>query len=216
MRILLADEDGDFTQVMSYALTRHGYRTSTAYDGAQALRRWLAEAPDLLILGLAMPEADGLTVCSRIRAQSSVPVIIMGVRSDEATLIAAYEAGSDDYIVKPFSHRQLILRIEALTRRGSVAQGTHTRSPAAQLAVSDLTIDPAAFRVRKAGVLVPLTRLEFRVLQRLMHDADSLVDMQDLASFVWQSPSDGDAGMLKTHISHIRQKLAIAGGEPIE
>jgi DNA-binding response OmpR family regulator len=217
MRILLADDDTDFVQLMSYALLRQGYRVSTAYDGSQALRRWQAETPDLVILDLVMPQLDGVEVCRRIREESSVPIIMMSGRHDEAAIVRGYEGGADDYIVKPFSHRQLIVRIDALIRRVSHGgQNGREHNPTGRLAVGDLVIEPAAFQVWKAGVLLSLTRLEFRVLCRLVQSADRLVETQDLATFAWQSPSDGDAGLLKTHVSHIRQKLTSAGGAPIE
>lgn len=217
MRILLADDDADFVQLMSYALLRQGYRVSTALDGSQALRRWQTETPDLVILDLIMPQLDGVEVCQRIREESAVPIIMMSGRHDEAAIVRGYEGGADDYIVKPFSHRQLIVRIDALVRRlNHGGQNGRDHGPAGRLAIGDLVIEPTAFQVWKAGTLLSLTRLEFRVLCRLAQSVDRLVETQDLATFAWQSPSDGDAGLLKTHVSHIRQKLSGAGGTPIE
>jgi DNA-binding response OmpR family regulator len=217
MRILLADDDVDFAQLMSYALMRQGFRVTTAYDGSQALRRWQLDAPDLVILDLIMPQVGGVEVCRRIRQESSVPIIMMSGRHDEAAIVSGYEGGADDYIVKPFSHRQLIVRIDALVRRVSNGKPNgRDHNHTGRVAVGDLVIDPAAFQVWKAGSLLSLTRLEFRVLHRLVQSVDRLVETQDLATFAWQSPSDGDAALLKTHVSHIRQKLSGAGGTPIE
>jgi len=217
MRILLADHDADFVQLMSYALFRRGFQVSTAYDGPQALRRWRAEDPELMLLDVAMPPPDGIEVCRHIRQQSAVPIILLGSRPEEAAIVRGYEAGADDYIVKPFSHRQLLVRLGALLRRlDGRGDPASEQDQIGRLAVGDLVVEPAAFRVEKAGAPVSLTRLEFRVLHRLVRSVDRLVDTRDLAEFAWQSPSDGDAGLLKTHVSHIRQKLAAAGGAPID
>jgi DNA-binding response OmpR family regulator len=217
MRILLADDDPDFVQLMSYALLRQGYRVSTAYDGSQALRRWQTETPDLVILDLIMPQLGGDEVCRRIRQESSVPIIMMSGRQDEATIVSGYEGGADDYIIKPFSHRQLIVRIDALVRRlNNGKQNGRDHNHAGRVTVGDLLIEPAAFQVWKAGSLLSFTRLEFRVLLRLAQSVGRLVETHDLAAFAWQSPSDGDAALLKTHVSHIRQKLSGAGGTPID
>jgi DNA-binding response OmpR family regulator len=214
MKILYADDDADLVDLTTYILLRQGHRVIAAADGMQALQRFTAEQPDLVILDALTPRLGGFEVCRRIRESSPAPVMILSSLADEADVVRGYESGADDYIVKPFSPRQLLLRIEALMRRVNGAQpSANGRTNRVELA--GLTVDPAAHDARKNGVRLSLTRLEFRILYYLASNAGALVEAQRLAEFAWQSPASGDASLLKTHVSHIRQKLADAGGEPV-
>lgn len=216
MKILIADDDADLVDMVSYALFRRGHHTVAAADGAHTLLRVLGDQPDLVLLSAEMTGADGADVCRRIREQSSVAIIMLGADAGEAGLIHAFECGADDYIVKPFSVRQLSLRIDALMRRVSGAQIQTNGHAGSRMDIGDLVIDPASFEARKANAPVLLTRLEFRILYCLVQNAGMLVETQRLANYTWQSDGSGDATLLKTHVSHIRQKLADAGGDPIE
>jgi two-component system response regulator VicR len=215
MKILYADDDSDLVDLTTYVLLRQGHRVIAACDGVQAMQRFAAEQPDLVMVDAVMPRLGGLEVCRRIREMSQIPVIILSALSDEGDVVRGYESGADDYIVKPFSPRQLLLRIDALMRR---VNGNHTTANGrrgSRVEFTDLAVDPAAYEARKNGARLPLTRLEFRILYYLACSAGSLVEAQRLAEFAWQSPASGDASLLKTHVSHIRQKLADAGGEAV-
>lgn len=214
MRILLVDDDCDFVDVMSYALLRNGHRVLSAHDGEQGLRRALTEGPELVMLDVNLPKLNGFEVCQAVRRASSVPVIMVSGERDEAQVMRGYESGADDYILKPVSPKHLLLRITSLMRRAGTT-GTET-GQGQRVTLADLTVDPAAFAVRKNGAVVTLTRLEFRILHYLASHADALVPVHQLADYAWESPSGGDAALMKTHVSHIRQKLQRAGGLPVE
>jgi DNA-binding response OmpR family regulator len=215
MKILFADDDTDLVDLTSYVLLRQGHRVIVAADGVQALQRFISEQPDLVLLDALTPRLGGFEVCRRIRETSRAPIIMLSTLTDEADVVRGYEAGADDYIIKPFSPRQLLLRIEAVMRRvnGVPPAGGGRGS---RVDIADLTVDLAAHEARKNGLRIQLTRLEFRILYYLAANAGVLVEAQPLAEYAWQSPASGDASLLKTHVSHIRQKLAEAGGEPVQ
>lgn len=216
MNVLLVDDDRDLVDLITYALVRRGHQVVAASDGAQALHRWQTEQPDLLLLDVVMPRTGGLEVCRQIRQSSPVPIIMISAYGDEDDLVRAYESGADDYIVKPFSMRQLLLRMDTVMRRVDGSQHGAGRVSGQRITIDDLVIEPGAFEVCKNGTPLILTRLEFRILYCLAHGAGTLVETQRLASTAWQSAGGGDATLLKTHVSHIRQKLAEAGGSPIQ
>jgi DNA-binding response OmpR family regulator len=216
MKILYADDDADLVDLTTYVLLRHGHRVIAAADGVQALQRFTAEQPDLVLVDALMPSLGGFEVCRRIREAGQTPIIIISALRDEADVVRGYESGADDYIVKPFSPRQLLLRIDALMRRVTGTQGSGNGHHGSRVDLGDMAVDPAAHEARKNGVRLPLTRLEFRILHYLVSNAGALVEAQRLAEYAWQSPTSGDASLLKTHVSHIRQKLADAGGEPLQ
>ncbi len=216
MKILIADDDADLVDMVSYALVRRGHHAVAASDGAHTLQRVLTDQPDLVLLSAEMSGPNGVDVCRRIRELSPVAIIMLGADAGEAGLIQAFECGADDYIVKPFSVRQLSLRIDALMRRVTGARVLSNGYAGSRIDIGDLVIDPASFEARKAKALVFLTRLEFRILYCLAQNAGLLVETQRLAGYTWQSDGSGDATLLKTHVSHIRQKLADAGGDPID
>src|SRR5437868_15077002 len=118
MKVLLVDDDLDLLDVTSYALRRDGLNTIVASDGAQALRRWQTETPDIVVLDISLPHMNGLEVCHKIRQNSSTPVILLTGHSDEEHVVQGFRMGADDYVTKPFSPRQLAMRIQAVCRRG--------------------------------------------------------------------------------------------------
>jgi DNA-binding response OmpR family regulator len=212
MKILLADSDGDLVDLMSYALRRRGCAVLTAARGDQAMQRVLTEQPDLVVLEAALPDGDGVEVCRRIRQSSWIPIVFLGGGSQETDLMRSYQAGADDYIVKPFSIPHLILRLENVMRRAGVGQAPGAGRESARLQIGDLVIDAPAFHAEKNGVRLPLTRLEFRILSYLGQHLGTLVNAGTLADYARGTATGGDVDLLKTHISHIRQKLNDAGG----
>ncbi len=215
MKTLIADADQVLVSMLAYVLGRHGHDVSTAFDGVQALHRWHTEQPELALLDAALPLVDGLALCRQIRQRSSALVILFGQRGDEHEYVQCYEAGADDCIVKPFSVRRLLLRIDSLLRRMNGLPTADGEAGHGRLVVGDLVIDPGAFEVFKNRTRLHLTRLEFRILYRLARSVGTLVEAQHLADYAWQSATGGDIRLLKTHISHMRQKLEDAGGMPL-
>lgn len=211
MKILIVDDDADLAEVLTYALRRRGYSIVAATDGGQALQRWEAENPSLIILDVGIPAVDGLEVCRRIRESSQVPIIFISGATSESDVIRGLEAGADDYVVKPFSVSQLSLRIEALVRRIRPVSANEFEGT---IQVGDLAVNPEFCSVHKNGEQVRLTRMEFRILYCLAANAGRVVVTDRLADFAWEGVDEGDPALLKTHISRIRRKLALLPNQP--
>ncbi|MGD8813101.1 MAG: response regulator transcription factor [Anaerolineales bacterium] len=209
MKALIVDDDLALADVVSFTMRRSGFDVILAYDGQEALDRWKDESPDLIILDLNLPKIDGLSVCQRIRDQADTPIIILSVRGDEDDVVKGLELGADDYIVKPFSPRQLVARSEALLRR--VKAQPVTPEP---LTVSDLTLDPSRKQVFcKGEPLARLTGLETRLLEILMLNQDQVLTTETLIDAVWGS-SGGDRSMLKQLVYRLRRKIEACPSEP--
>ena len=203
MKILLAEDDIDLSDVTAFALRRQGFSVIRAYSGKQTLEHFESETPDVVLLDLCLPEPDGIEVLKRIREQGDTPVIMLTGRTDEPAMVEAFTAGADDYMTKPFSFRQLTLRVNAVTRRTAV-----NRTSSA-LEVGRLAIDRDNWSVVCAGEAIKFTRLEFRILYCLASHFTRVAPTERLLRFVWRDDG-GDGNVLKTHISHIRQKLVQA------
>jgi DNA-binding response OmpR family regulator len=201
MKILIADDDLDLTDVTEFALRREGHVVAVASDGHAALARFETEQPDLVLLDIGPDGLDGLELCRRLREQSSVPIIMVTAKDTETDMAAAFALGADDYVTKPFSFRQLIMRIGAVARRSQTAV-----PPVLQR--DGLMLDPANGEVTVDGAVVQLTRIEFRLLHCLLAHETRVAPTDRLLQFAW--PTDrGDLNVLKTHISHLRTKLRL-------
>jgi DNA-binding response OmpR family regulator len=209
VKALIVDDDLALADVVSFTLRRAGFETLVAHDGHTALERWQADAPDVIILDLNLPKLDGLSVCRQIRAQDDTPIIILSVRGEDDDIVAGLKLGADDYVVKPFSPRQLMARIEAVLRRAgapSVAPGPVT--------AGDLTLDPLRFELYRDGkVLAALTRLESRLLEILMHNSGQVLTADSLIDYVW-GPAGGDRVMLKQLVYRLRRKIEADPSNP--
>jgi DNA-binding response OmpR family regulator len=216
MNVLFVAADSISAAMVVYALHRGGHHVTTVSESADALHRGLQERPGLVLLD-ATPSLDaGLAVCRLIRQVSSVPVILINASGDEASLVRGYEAGADDCIIRPFSTRHLLVRIDAVMRRVQhIDEGRQAAAGRSHIRVGDIIISPAAFEAYKNGMPLRLTRLEFRILCCLAENAGVLVSAHHLADYAWQSPTGGDISLLKTHMSHLRQKLRESGGAPV-
>jgi DNA-binding response OmpR family regulator len=204
MKMLIVDDDLVLADVVAFTLRRAGFEIIMAHDGQSALDLWQAESPDLIILDLNLPKLDGLTVCQRIRDQSDTPIIILSVRDEEDDVVRGLELGADDYIVKPFSPRQLVARAQALLRRAGAPPASTSSGP---LTVGDLTLDVSRCEVnRHDQPTAHLTRLECRLLEILMLNSDQVLSADTLIDYVW-GPEGGDRGMLKQLIYRLRRKI---------
>lgn len=205
MRVLLVDDDADLLDVTAYALRREGFDIIQAIDGAQAVRRWEADQPNVVVLDVGLPHQSGFEVCRTIRERSQVPVILLTARHDEDSVVKGFLMGADDYVTKPFSPRQLSMRIRAVARR---AAGSTNHEPRRELRVADLVLDVEAHEVRRGARVIALTPLEFRLLRALATNAGQVVSSKRLVDYAWSYDS-GDTYLLKTHICHIRKKLGL-------
>ncbi len=202
MKALIVDDDLALADVLSFTLRRAGFEVVVANDGQAALTRWEEENPDFILLDLNLPKLSGLQVCKRIRSCSDVPILILSVRSDDDDIVTGLEEGADEYIVKPFSPRQLIARIEAVLRRS----GNQSPVPDS-FSAGEMTLDPARSEVSFGGELTAhLTRLECELLQTLMLNRDQVLAGEVLIDHVW-GPGGGDRAMLKQLVYRLRRKI---------
>jgi|ERR1051326_2105856 DNA-binding response OmpR family regulator len=210
MRVLLFEDDTDFLDVTSYALRKHGYDIVGVRDGAAAVDRWRKEQPDMVLLDVMLPHMSGFEICREIRKQSSTPIIMLTALGDDDHVVQGFEAGADDYVVKPVSYKQLAMRMRVIMER-------HAESPTVTASVvaesGDIHVDLSEHEVRRGGVPVRLTHLEARVLYLLVRNAGRIMTADRLIEYVWNYEG-GDSYALKTHISHIRQKLRLVKGQP--
>jgi DNA-binding response OmpR family regulator len=203
-KILIVDDEPVIIESLSYSLNREGYTIENATNGSEAIAKFETTHPDLVVLDIRLPEIDGMEVCKRLRARSSVPIIMLTARSDELDRILGLEIGADDYLPKPFSFRELLARIRALLRR--VAMDQHTQS-SSNLQINNLYLDPVARRVTKNHVEVQLATREYELLYLLMSQAGRACSRQELLSKVWGEEWYGDARTLEVHIRWLRIKI---------
>jgi len=206
-KILIADDDQIIAEVLAFTLRRAGFEISLACDGLEALQKYVSEQPDLIILDLNLPRLDGLGVCSRVRAESSLPIIMLTASNAEDDMVAALEAGADDYITKPFSPRQLVARARAVLRRSG-------REPEGVLHVGALTLDAERHQAWWGDrPSIHLTPLETHLLRALMQNPNRVLSAESLIFRVW-GPAGATRDMLKQLVDRnhpkrwLRVKLA--------
>lgn len=200
-RILVVDDELAILELVSFNLRREGYDVITAADGKSALEVFAAEKPDLVVLDLMIPEPDGYEVCRIIRAQSAVPVIMLTARGEEQDRVRGLDLGADDYVVKPFSPRELLARVRAVLRRSPVVQEGD------RLVAGELVIDSERHQVTIAGEPVELTPKEFDLLKMLAENAGRALERDFLLEKVWGYAFAGATRTLDVHIRRLRQKI---------
>jgi DNA-binding response OmpR family regulator len=208
MKILIADDDNDLLALIAFSLSQAGYMVVKANDGAAAIALFASESPDLVLLDINMPKANGFQVCERIREKSRVPVMMLTARGEEEDLVKAIELGADDYLTKPFSPRTLLARLKALLRRA----GVESSGP---LASGRVKLD-AVEHVVQIGNKEPvrLTKLELRLLQLLLANAGHTVGSDKLLMHVWGHKGAGDRQLLKQLVHRIRHKIEVDPSNP--
>ncbi len=214
LRILVVDDDPAMVGAITALVGTEGHQVITAYDGLTAVKRFREEAPDLVLLDLAMPGPDGFTVAGQIRAAGSAPILVVSGESAEAAKVKALGIGADDYLVKPFGKAELLARIAAIMRRADRAMGGGAGGPA-PVAAGELTLDPGRHDARVRGVPLQLTPTEFRLLEALVRAGGDLVPHLQLARAGWPAEADPDMLWLKPHLARLRSKVEAAGGPTI-
>ena len=210
-KILLVEDDADILDLTAYVLRRERYIVIEARDGAQALRRWKTDRPDIIVLDLGLPSLDGFEVLRQIREEEEeTPILVLTGRRDAKDLLRCFNLGTDDFLPKPFEFRELSVRIRAILRR---AGKRHREEAEPRVQVEGLNLDPETYEVSWRGQSVRLTPTEFRILYLLATNAAHVVPASRLYTYVWGSEG-GDANALRSHISHIRRKLEIDGSGP--
>lgn len=205
MKILLVDDDPGLRDLVGLALERAGFRVVTASDGQIALTHAAREAPDLIVLDIGLPELDGFEVCRRIRARSEVPILFLTARDDEIDRILGLEMGADDYVIKPFSPRELVARVRAILKRTTGPRATST------LSYGRITLDQGAHTCRLDGQSVSLTATEFTLLATLVERPSQVHSKAQLIDTVWGTLSQVSDRTLDSHLRNLRGKLAQAG-----
>jgi DNA-binding response OmpR family regulator len=209
MKILVVDDDRVLADVVAFTLRREGFDVIQAYDGAVGLQRWADDQPDLLILDVNMPKMDGFEVCRRIRAQANTPIILLTVRGEDDDIVSGLEIGADDYIVKPFSPRQLAARVKAIIRRA----GGQPMPAAFQ--IRDLKFVPGKREVNlgSEGEPISLTPLENLLLECLAINAGQVLTFDMIIDHVW-GPAGADRDMLRQLVRRLRSKIEPNPSEP--
>lgn len=204
--ILVVDDEEDLVATLEFNLQREGYHTRAAYRGQDALDLVLdSPRPSLVLLDLMLTDMSGTEVCRRIRSNpqtQSLPIVMITARGDEIDRVVGLEMGADDYVVKPFSIRELMLRVRAILRRGQA-----TEELAEQVSFGDLRVDPEGHRVWVQSDEVVLTPLEFRLLMTLLQRRGRVQSRERLLEDVWQMRSDVTSRTVDTHVRRLRSKL---------
>jgi DNA-binding response OmpR family regulator len=209
-RILIVDDDRHVSHAVGRYLTRAGHLVETGTDGAVALARVFACPPDLLILNVTLPGTSGLDICRRIRSVSQIPVVMLSARTDEEARIAGFEAGADDYVSKPFSPRELVLRANAVLRRTSRGSCRTASSP---ITDGDLVVDIGARQAWLSGRKLPLTTREFQLLAFFLRHPRTAFTRGQLLSRVWEW-NFGDVSTVTVHVGRLREKIEADPGQP--
>jgi two-component system, OmpR family, response regulator MprA len=200
-RVLVADDDLSLRRMLARILTAEGFDVTLASDGGAALAAAERSAPDVIVLDVAMPAIDGLSVCRRLRGKGlPTPILMLTARDAVADRVAGLEAGADDYLVKPFAVPELVARLRALTRRG--------RTPEPILAYGDLRLDVGARTATRAGRGIELTGRETALLELLLRESGHVVSRERALSEIWDGAAE--ANVVDRYLTRLRRKL----GEP--
>ena len=207
-KILVVDDDLALADVLAFTLRRAGFDVFLAHDGRDALEQFTRQMPDLIVLDWMLPDLDGVEVCTRVRDVSNIPIIMLTVRYGDDDVMAALEAGADEYITKPFSPRQVVARVRALLRRVA-------GEPLEILRVGTFSLDVERHEIKWAEhTPIRLTRLETRLLQALLQNSGHVLTTKSLIARIW-GQNGATQEMLKQLIYRLRNKLDAGAGAPI-
>jgi DNA-binding response OmpR family regulator len=216
LKILVVDDEPAMVGALGALLGQAGHRIVAAYDGDEALRRFRDDAPDLVLLDLAMPGLDGATVCRRIREVADTPIVVVSGERDRAATVELLDLGADDYIRKPFRADELLARVRAVARRAALARpaGGGGGGPRASGSDRGWELDRRRHEIRWQGTVVPATVTEFRLLRQLVERLGEVVSHDDLLTAGWPDVPDPDPLWLKPHLARLREKL-VGVGAPV-
>jgi len=213
-RILVVDDEERIRRLLRMYLEKEGYFIEEAEDGEGALQMALQEDYDLIVLDLMLPGIDGVEVCSRLRQQKATPVLMLTAKGEEVNRVQGFEVGADDYVVKPFSPREVIYRIKAILRRSSAtAFLSRDMNTSNNIVFPHLVIEHDAHRVTAGGQEVNLTPKEYELLHYLASSPDKVFSREELLKDVWNYDFFGDLRTVDTHVKRLREKLNRASAE---
>ncbi|MET7764739.1 two-component system response regulator CseB [Streptomyces sp. NPDC005336] len=213
--VLFVEDDDVIREATQLALERDGFLVTAAPDGLTGLERFRADRPDIALLDVMLPGLDGVSLCRRIRDESTVPVIMLSARADSIDVVLGLEAGADDYVTKPFDGAVLVARIRAVLRRFGHASGPGGRAggPGPEepdggvLRFGDLEVDPEGMEVRKGGEQVALTPTEMRLLLEFSAAPGTVLSRDRLLERVWEYGWGGDTRVVDVHVQRLRGKI---------
>lgn len=207
-KILIVDDEQDVTELLEFNLRQAGYEVISAEDGATALRKAREATPDLILLDVMLPEMDGTEVCKQLRRDPTtarIPIIMLTAKAAEIDRVLGLELGADDYVTKPFSPRELVLRVRGLLRRGQP-----TDEPQEVIHVGDLVVDIPRHQVTVKGKGIDLTATEFKLITTLAQRRGRVQSREQLLQDVWEYDSLIDTRTVDTHMRRLREKLGVA------
>lgn len=211
LRILVVDDEPSIVDVLTFSLEKAGFETIVANDGISALRLALTAKPDLIVLDVMLPGLDGLAVCREVRAASDVPIILLTAKGSEADRVAGLELHADDYIVKPFSMRELVARVHTILRRAALTVEPTPRSGQAAIVVGALRLDRETFEAWWGSEPVGLTRLQFDLLAALAQRPRMVFTREELLNVVWGTDFTDDVRTVDSMVKRLRTRLRDAG-----
>ena len=201
--ILIIEDDRNTAALIATYLEREGFVTQTVHDGADALALALRQAPGFVILDVMLPQVDGWEICRELRKRSNVPILMLTAREEEIDRVLGLSLGADDYVVKPFSPRELVERVKAILRRT-----TQRPDPVSRFSHASLILDIEKRRVTLDGQLIDLTAVEYKLLQALMSSPGRAFSRDDLLSHIYERGETVVDRVIDVHIGHLRQKLS--------
>ncbi|MFI5874624.1 response regulator transcription factor [Streptomyces sp. NPDC051445] len=205
-RVLVVDDDPTVSEVVAGYLGRAGFAVAVAADGPTAVALAAARPPDLMVLDLMLPGMDGLEVCRRVREDGPLPVIMLTARGDEEDRVLGLEVGADDYVTKPFSPRELVLRVESVLRRAGSLAAVRSEPVEPWLRSGPLALDPTGRRATRAGAELALTIREFDLLEFFIRHPGRATSREELMHHVW-GWEFGDLSTVTVHVRRLREKV---------
>lgn len=209
MKVVIIEDEKDLAELLAFNLGKEGWQTIIALDGRSGIEQVTAELPDIVILDLMLPEISGTEVCRLLRKQertATIPIIMVTAKGEEIDRVVGFEVGADDYLVKPFSSRELLLRMKAILRRSTPEQNSDKT-----LNLGSLAIDPSRHRVAVNDEEKILTSTEYKLLMVLAERPGRVQSRERLLQDVWGYSSEADTRTVDTHITRLRAKLGAAG-----
>ena len=211
----MVDDDPGIRDVVCFALQKAGFATATAADGEQALARFAADPPALVVLDILMPELDGVEVCRRLRADAkgrATPIVFLSSKDDEVDRIVGLEVGGDDYVAKPFSPRELVARVRAILRRAATPPAEAERT----LKHGRLALDPGRYKAAWDGREIALTLTEFGILRTLLRRPGHVCTRDALMNEAYELHKIVSDRTIDSHVRRVRAKFAALGADPVE
>jgi two-component system, OmpR family, KDP operon response regulator KdpE len=213
-RILVVDDDADFTELVNIVLTHEGFEVLTASNGREALRTLFESKPDLVLLDVIMPQMDGWQTCKYIREASDVPIIILSGQSrSEDDIVRGLDHGADEYILKPISNRELAARVKAILRRAELPSAKEVEQPGIYID-NHLVVNIKERKVLVEGERIRLTPIEFRLFSQLLNNAGRILTHKQLLERVWGWEYTDDIDYVRIYVSHLRQKIEENPSQP--